>query len=125
MDMNHGIAVEATVTVDGDCDMSCEVLDDQIQLIFGRIATGLHVYFDWPALDKLLAVLRAAMRRVEMTPAGTPACFTVSADANSRQAHTPSQHHDDANELLVSDVEGRAGPYAHVRPRYNEYHSTL
>lgn len=108
MDLNHGIAVEATVTVDGDCDMSCEVVDDQIRLIFGRAATGLHVYFDRPGLNKLLAVTRAAMTYVRTTQ-GEKIDFMVSADASSRQEHRPNYPHDYTNELLVSDLDHEPG----------------
>jgi hypothetical protein len=109
MDMNHGIAVEAAVTVDGNCDVSCEVVDDQIRLIFGRTDTGLQLYFDWPGLDRLLAVTRAAMTRVQMTPQDTKIDFMVSADATAREAHRPNYPHDYSAELLLSDLDNQPG----------------
>ena len=48
----RGIEVESVVTVDADCDMSCDVVDDQVEFWFAPVTDGLHFYFDWPGLAK-------------------------------------------------------------------------
>lgn len=109
MNVTYGVAVEATVTVHSDCDMSCEMIADQVQLIFGTVDTGLHLYLDRPALDRLMTVVRAARMHAETMPQDLPTGFTVSADANSREAHRPNYPHDYSGELLVSDVDNETG----------------
>lgn len=109
MDLIYGIDVAVTVTVDSTCDMSCEVEDDQVQFIIGRADNGLRLYFDWAALDRLMAVVGAMSKRVRAHPPGRPLDFMISADVHSRRAHTPNLPHDRSSELLVSDVDDQTG----------------
>lgn len=101
--------IEVTVTVDSTCEMSCEVVDDQIALILGKVDNGLRLYFDWPALDRLITVVGAMSRRVQANPPGKPIDFVISADERSRRAHSPNVPHDPSSELLVSDLEDQTG----------------
>lgn len=107
--MIHGIDVAVSITIDSDCDMSCEVVDDQVLFIFGRRETGLLLYLDWPTLHKFLRVVGAAVQHAQSTPAGQPSDFMVSADASSRREHTPNYQHDTGNELLAVDVDNPDG----------------
>lgn len=106
--MNHGIDVEATVTIDSGCAISCEVLGDQLQFIFGGVDTGLRLYLDWPTLDRLVKVASAATTHARRAARGKLR-FMVSADADSRDEHKPNYAHGGDQELLVSDVDDQAG----------------
>lgn len=110
MYLDHGIAVETTVTVDGDCDMSCEIFEGEIKVYFGHGDNMMQLYLDWPGLHRLVTVLDAAIRRVGQIPAGQPVRFMVSADERSRREHMPNYPHDDPDELLVSDVLAQDRP---------------
>lgn len=103
-----GIEVAVTVTVDNTCDMSCEVVNDQIQFILGGVDNGLRLYLDWPALDKLMTIVGAMSRRVRANQPNTPIDFMISADAHSRSTHSPNFPHDQSSELLVSDIDDQS-----------------
>ena len=86
-----GIQAESVVTVDGDCDMSCDVVgDDQIEFWFGPVTDGLHLYFDRLGFAKFLRVVEEMTARVAAVPRGERMVFTVNADERSREAHRPS-----------------------------------
>lgn len=86
----RGIEVESVVTVDADCDMSCDVVDDQIEFWFGPVTDGLHFYFDWPGLAKFMRVVSETVAQAKTIPRGERMDFTVNADERSRKAHTPN-----------------------------------
>ena len=87
----RGIEAESLVTVDGDCDMTCEVLgDDQIEFWFGPMIDGLHLYFDKAGLAKFMRVVEEMRTRVAKIPRGEDIAVMVSADERSRRAHTPN-----------------------------------
>lgn len=109
----RAVAVEATVTVDDRCLMTCEIIDDQVQLMLGRRDTGLHLYLDWSALHRLATVVNAATMHARAAPQARRVGFTVSADERSRDEHSPNVPNcsrDKHGELLVSDVD-LAGRY--------------
>jgi hypothetical protein len=109
MSLVHGIGVEATVTVDRTCDISCNVAEDEIQLIFGRDENGLRLYLDWATLDRLMTVVGATAKWTQMEPQRKHCGFMISADGSSRKQHRPNYPHAEDNELLVSDVDNQAG----------------
>jgi hypothetical protein len=87
----RGIEAESVVTVDGDCDMSCEALgDDQIEFWFGPMIDGLHLYFDKSGFAKFMRVVEEMTTRVAKIPRGEEIEVMVSADERSRRAHMPN-----------------------------------
>ena len=87
----RGIEAESLVTVDGDCDMSCEALgDNQIEFWFGPMIDGLHLYFDKAGFAKFMRVVEEMRTRVAKIPRGEEIEVMVSADEHSRRAHTPN-----------------------------------
>jgi hypothetical protein len=86
-----GIEAESVVTVDGDCDMSCDVVsDDQIEFWFGPVTDGLHLYFDRLGFAKFLCVVEQMTARMAAVPRGERMEFTVSADERSQEARKPN-----------------------------------
>jgi hypothetical protein len=84
----RGIRAESIVTVDGDCDMSCDVVgDDQLEFWFGPVTDGLHLYFDKSGFVKFMRVVDETMARAALNTAGACMAFAVSADERSRKAH--------------------------------------
>lgn len=109
MGLHHGIAIENTITLERDCHMSCEVLDGQIEFIFGMTDNGLTLYLDWPTLDKLMSLVGAVARKVKAMPSGAKREFMISTDARARKEHRPNAAFDATYELLVSDVDDQTG----------------
>ncbi|HEX5405955.1 MAG TPA: hypothetical protein VFX16_27075 [Pseudonocardiaceae bacterium] len=91
MGKRSGIEAESVVTVDGECDMSCEVLgDDQIEFWFGPVTDGLHLYFDKSGFAKFMRVVDEMRARVAKIPRGECVELMVNADERSRRAHAPN-----------------------------------
>lgn len=55
--MPRGIASDACITIDGNCAMRCEVLEDQVEVRFGDEETGLHLFFDSLGLLRFMRLL--------------------------------------------------------------------
>lgn len=90
MGLKYGIDIESMVTVDCNCYMSCEVMADEVQFIFGRINDGLCLSFDWAALLKFVRMMHVTMNRMQTESDSRKAWFMVSADDRSRDAHAPN-----------------------------------
>lgn len=82
MELPRGIAVEAVVTVDRTCEMSCEIMSSEIDFTFGPKDTGLHLYFDWPGLFKFAQLAATTLERVLDIPDGEPIRFVINADGD-------------------------------------------
>jgi hypothetical protein len=104
----HGIAIENTITLEHDCHMSCEVIDDQIEFIVGCKYHGLRLYLDWSTLDKLISLVGAVMRKVHTTAPEGRLQFTISIDDASRREHQSNGGPDPTWEL-VSHVDHQTG----------------
>jgi hypothetical protein len=86
----RGIEIESVITVQGDCDITCDVMgDEQIEFWFGPMIDGLHLYFDWPGFVKFMRVAAEMTARATAIPRGQRLEFTVYADERSRKAHGP------------------------------------
>lgn len=59
-----GIAVDATVTVDGDCDLTHAVSPNCVEIDLGHSAGSLHLGFTEQALAKLINVATVALDEV-------------------------------------------------------------
>lgn len=53
----RGIASDACITINGDCAMQCEVLENQVEVRFGDDETGLHLFFDSLGLLRFMRLL--------------------------------------------------------------------
>lgn len=88
MKKRRGIVVETTATVEDDCDISCEAIDEELQFHFGPRIDGLQLCFDWRGLCKFMRVANEAIKlRKKIKPCGVHD-FTVHADRRSFTAHT-------------------------------------
>ncbi len=61
MNTLFGIALDAWVTIDRDCDMSSEVVAGQAQLTLGHPTGTLQLILDEPGLTKLVDVARKTL----------------------------------------------------------------
>lgn len=104
--MSHlnGIDLEAIVTVNEHTELSCEMINAQTRLHFGKKYNGLQLYLEEEGLNRILDVLDAAMAHRRRIKPGAEVCFTISADMSSRNEHALSYRRPDPDELLVSDV---------------------
>lgn len=61
MNTLFGIAVDAWVTIDRECEMDFEVVGGQAQLTLGHRAGSLQLVMDEPGLTKLVDVARRTL----------------------------------------------------------------
>lgn len=59
-----GIAVDATVSIDGDCDLTHAVSHNCVEIDLGHSAGSLHLGFTEKALAKLINVATVALAEV-------------------------------------------------------------
>lgn len=90
MKSKNGIDIDSAVTVDETCHMSCEVLEDEIQFLFGTKNTGIHLYFDWPGLARFLRLAGAVVERAQAASDSRTVRFMLSVDEGSRNEHMPA-----------------------------------
>ena len=74
---NQGIAVNAWVTVDGDCSLSCDVIGDQAQFEFGTSTGSLNLIASETGLARLATVANDALTRLRDMPPGQEVSLTV------------------------------------------------
>jgi hypothetical protein len=67
------------VTTSRECDVSCEVIDDQAQFVLGDGDTSLHLVLDRRALARLAEVVVRTQKQWQDVPSGEFADFTVTA----------------------------------------------
>ena len=77
MKPSRGIAADSCVTVDGNCPISCEVVDDQIEFRFGDDESGLHLFFEGSGFVRFLHVGLQMVERYRALPVGTRVDFVV------------------------------------------------
>lgn len=78
---SQGIGVDSWVMMDGDCAVSCEVVGDQAQFMFGHGTGSLHLIATEDALATLVGVAAEALRGFRAVPVGGEVCFAVTAPA--------------------------------------------
>jgi hypothetical protein len=66
-----GIAVDATVSVDGDCDVTHAVSQNCVEIDLGHSVGSLHLGFTEAALTKLVNVATVALDEVRELRLGT------------------------------------------------------
>lgn len=60
-----GICVDSWVKVEGRCNITCDVVDDEAQFQFGGVrSTGLHMIFTEAGLEKLVHTATDALHRM-------------------------------------------------------------
>lgn len=89
MGLKYGIDVETIVSVDGNCRMSCRVVGDEIEFVFGRTNDGLRLAFDGHGLLRFMRLARAMVERLDGVPGEQLPDFMVSADKASYAEHVP------------------------------------
>ena len=82
MDTPRGMVTDSVVTVDGTCRMSCEVLNQQVQFLFGDHTGGLHLFLDWDGYVKFVKLQAVVVERFFTLPPGAPIRFVVGDDAS-------------------------------------------
>lgn len=59
-----GIALDNWVNIDGDCQISCEVVQHEVQIELGHGASALHLILTEDAIAKLAHVTDLALQQV-------------------------------------------------------------
>lgn len=66
MSTMQGIAVGASVAVEGHCRVSCDVIGDQVQFEFGHLGGALHLTITEQDLVTLVEVATATLARLQV-----------------------------------------------------------
>ena len=79
MELDRGVAADVSVTVNDQCQMSCEVDNDETRFQFGSATTGLRLDFDWQGFVRFMRVADAVIEQLRAIPDGAPIDFVVTA----------------------------------------------
>lgn len=75
----RGIDMETWVTASRECDVSCEVINDQAQFKLGDTDATLYLVMDTKVLARLVEVAARTQKQWQEVPSGQLANFTVTA----------------------------------------------
>lgn len=82
MEPTSDVAIDAAVTANDCCDMSCEVENDEVRFQFEDADTGLELAFDWRGFIRFMQVTSTVIERLRAIPDGASISLIITANAD-------------------------------------------